>query len=82
MNDLTIIVTASILVVLISRLFLKYWPRNGKIGVNLEKVCCPNCKEVMPKIRKPTNLKQALWGGLTCKNCGTEMDKYGVKINS
>jgi predicted RNA-binding Zn-ribbon protein involved in translation (DUF1610 family) len=60
--------------------FSKFWPKSGKMGVNLEVVACPQCGEVVPKIRKPANTKQLLWGGWTCSNCGTEMDKYGSKI--
>lgn len=53
---------------------------SSKWGVNLKKVKCPECGEVQPRVRKPKNLRQALWGGWTCANCDTEMDKYGVKI--
>jgi hypothetical protein len=31
-------------------------------------------------VRKPANENQALYGGHTCKNCKTEMDKYGTEI--
>jgi len=62
--------------------FSKFWPKSGKMGVNLEVVACPQCGEIVPKIRKPANTKQLLWGGWTCSNCGAEMDKYGTKIKS
>ena len=50
------------------------------MGINLKRVYCPKCGLKQPIIRKPKNERQALYGGNTCKNCGTEMDKYGQKI--
>jgi predicted RNA-binding Zn-ribbon protein involved in translation (DUF1610 family) len=38
---------------------------------------CPKCGTAMPTIRKPTSMRQALWGGWTCPNCGATLDKYG-----
>lgn len=55
--------------------------KNSKMGINLLGVYCPKCGLKQPMIRKPKNERQALYGGHTCKNCGTEMDKYGQKIN-
>jgi hypothetical protein len=42
---------------------------------------CPDCGEALPRIRKPANRQQALWGGTTCPKCGCEMDRHGKKIN-
>ena len=53
----------------------------SKLGINLSRVYCPNCNEKQPIVRKPANERQALYGGNTCKNCGTEMDKFGMEIN-
>jgi len=53
---------------------------NSQMGINLKRVYCPKCGLKQPIIRKPKNERQALYGGNTCKNCGTEMDKYGQKI--
>ena len=50
-------------------------------GINFKRVICPGCKEVMPRIRKPASGNQAMWGGMTCPKCGTEMDKWGRKIS-
>ena len=55
--------------------------KNSKLGVNLKEVNCPKCGKAQPKVRKPKNLKQAMWGGYTCENCGCEMDKYGKEIS-
>jgi hypothetical protein len=49
-------------------------------GRNLESVNCPACGFPMPQVRRPKSLRQALWGGWTCANCGCEMDKWGRLI--
>lgn len=49
-------------------------------GINLREVNCPNCGRVMPAIRKPQSLRQFLWGGWTCSDCGCQMDKWGKPI--
>ncbi len=51
------------------------------LGINLSRIYCPKCNLKQPIIRKPANERQTLYGGHTCKNCKTEMDKYGVEIN-
>jgi hypothetical protein len=66
----------------VSRLFISVWPRKGKMGINLNEVSCPKCGEVAPKIRKPANLTQVLWGGWTCEKCGCEFNKYGKQVNT
>ena len=43
----------------------------------LSKVVCPVCGQEQRDFRKPTNLNEVLWGGWTCPNCGTQMDKWG-----
>ncbi len=54
--------------------------KNPQMGINLGRVYCPKCGQKQPIVRKPKNERQALYGGNTCKNCGTEMDKYGQEI--
>ena len=49
--------------------------QKGRWGINLERENCPDCGEPMPRIRRPRSIKQALWGGGTCPQCGCEMDK-------
>jgi hypothetical protein len=41
---------------------------------------CPSCGMPVPLFRTPTSLRQALRGGWTCSNCGTEMDREGNEI--
>ena len=53
-----------------------------KAGINLSAVTCPNCRAPQPAIRKPGSFRQTMWGGHTCTACGTEMDKWGRKIEA
>ena len=41
---------------------------------------CPNCGTKQPAQRKPTSFRQAIFGGWTCTNCGTEIDRHGHSI--
>jgi hypothetical protein len=52
----------------------------NRFGANLNDVHCPQCNTLQPKTRKATSWQQALWGGWTCKVCGTEMDKWGKQM--
>jgi hypothetical protein len=50
-------------------------------GINLDPIrACPTCGTKQPTVRKPTSLRQALWGGSTCNACGTEWDKWGTLL--
>lgn len=49
----------------------------AKWKVNLQPTTCSKCGYDLPQIRKPKNLRQVLWGGWTCPNCGAELDKSG-----
>lgn len=40
-------------------------------------VKCPSCGREQPKVRTPTSMNQAMWGGYTCQGCGAEMDARG-----
>lgn len=40
-------------------------------------VNCPACGREQPKMRAPTSMEQAMWGGHTCQACGAEMDARG-----
>ena len=53
----------------------------GIVGVMLiageGRRACPRCTTELPQTRKPASLKQALWGGWTCPDCGCEVDRLG-----
>lgn len=51
--------------------------RRDKWGINLKTTACPKCQTPFPKFRRPSSMRQALWGGSTCPSCGTEIDKWG-----
>ena len=44
---------------------------------NQSPLACPNCDQEQPKFRKPKTFHQLMWGGNTCKACGTEIDRNG-----
>jgi hypothetical protein len=54
--------------------------RRGKFGVNFQPISCPKCATDIPFSRMPANKGQALWGGYTCGNCKTEIDKWGNEV--
>ena len=54
----------------------------GKWGFNLQPVTCSACGISISQIRKPTNMRQFLWGGGTCPKCKVELDKWGKQINN
>jgi len=53
---------------------------SSKWGINLKTIYCPVCKTKQNRVRIPKNMRQLLWGGCTCPNCKTEMDKFGSII--
>jgi hypothetical protein len=54
--------------------------KRGRWGINTKQVYCPECGEPAPAVRMPKNLRQALWGGCTCTECGLEYDKWGTPV--
>ena len=40
-------------------------------------VKCAACGREQPKMRKPDNLEQGMWGGYTCVGCGASLDARG-----
>jgi hypothetical protein len=52
----------------------------GKWGINTGGVNCPRCSYPFPRIRRPRNERQRLWGGWTCPRCATEVDKWGIRV--
>lgn len=54
--------------------------RKNNWGLSFSRIVCPACGTQAPVVRKPTSLKQAMWGGWTCTKCGQEVDKWGRGI--
>ena len=50
-----------------------------KWSINLNQTSCPHCGTAQPALRTPKNLRQFLWGGWTCKKCGTDITSSGRK---
>ena len=57
-------------------LLYSFWVQN-KVNA---KGGCPDCGTPVPRFRHPTSFRQALWGGWTCSECGTEMDRHGDEL--
>jgi len=47
---------------------------------NWASVTCPTCATEQPLWRKPNAFRQLMFGGWTCPNCGTEIDRHGKAI--
>jgi predicted RNA-binding Zn-ribbon protein involved in translation (DUF1610 family) len=46
-------------------------------GINTAtQIKCPRCGNMHGQIRTPRNLRQFLWGGYTCNQCGLQVDKW------
>lgn len=76
----TVIAIIIAIVMFVYMIFIKKDSKNSHLGINLKRIYCPKCNEKQPIIRTPANQREALYGGNTCKKCGTEMDKYGTEI--
>ncbi|WP_298538054.1 hypothetical protein [uncultured Algibacter sp.] len=79
MNTILIGIIVGIVLVFFLSL-IKKDDKLAHLGINLSRIYCPNCNEKQPIVRKPNSQRQALYGGHTCRKCGTEMDKYGEEI--
>ena len=55
-------------------------PTASDWGINFKTVHCPDCFARMPGVRFPKSLRQVLWGGWTCPECGCELDKFGKAL--
>ena len=51
--------------------------RSLGLKIALNQQYCPVCGEALPQLRVPYTLRQILWGGWTCPNCGTKLDRLG-----
>tara|TARA_B100000929_G_scaffold265418_1_gene232461 strand:+ start:335 stop:598 length:264 start_codon:yes stop_codon:yes gene_type:complete len=71
---------ASGIILLVLMTFIKKDSKYAHLGINLNRIYCPICGKKQPIVRKPNNERQTLYGGNTCQNCDTEMDKFGTEI--
>ena len=52
--------------------------KKTRMGINLKPPTnCPVCAMPLPQVRIPRSLSEFLWGGWTCKQCDTALDKWG-----
>lgn len=74
-----------LIVVVGARTVIKGTKQRSKWGINggavINRSECPNCGAKLPRLRKPANLKQLLWGGWTCPQCTRSFDKWGNPDN-
>ena len=56
--------------------------KGGRMSVNFDEVRCPSCQVTLPRLRRPANGRQALWGGWSCPDCGCEVNKMGEVVNA
>lgn len=75
-SDLMLTVGISVVIGVVAVLLLSARMQNN---VNA-KGGCPECGTPVPRNRRPTSLRQVLWGGWTCSKCSTEMDRYGNEV--
>ena len=73
-DDYLIMLLGIIVALFVLYALFKFWPRTGRMGINTKTVHCPECGLKAPMVRKPRNLKQALWGGWTCAECGCDFE--------
>lgn len=54
--------------------------RRDAMGINFKSIQCPKCGTPVPLVRAPSSFRQAMWGGCSCRKCGTEIDKWGRDV--
>jgi hypothetical protein len=74
------VLTAAVVIVGGIAFIVRTVRRRDRWGVNVRQIVCPKCGSVFPRVRKPANLRQAMWGGSVCASCGTEVDKWGNPV--
>ena len=80
MTKIAVLIGSAVVCYIIAKLVLKLWPQKGKWAIVRGVIKCPKCGLHSPKVRRPANRRQMLWGGNTCTHCGTEYDKHGNRV--
>jgi len=57
------------------------WTRS-RFGLNPSPVNCPRCGTQQEKWQRPASVRQALFGGHRCAQCGCQMDQWGAEITA
>jgi transposase-like protein len=66
-----------ILLIAVAVVLYRHTKAKGPLGIDLSPKTCPRCGQSLPVIRKPASEEERMFGGWTCQNCGTKVDKYG-----
>jgi hypothetical protein len=83
LSAVVIAVATAVFVLLLAGAFLVVRDtarQRGRWGINLHPPACLQCGAPAPAVRKPASLRQAMWGGWTCRQCGFELDKWGWPV--
>jgi hypothetical protein len=79
--ELLVRVVALALVVFAGMMLVLYGTSvRNRWGVNVKSTRCPRCNAPPPRFRIPNSLQEFLWGGWTCRACGTRVDKWGRDV--
>lgn len=81
MTTLQLFIAAAAVVSLVTWL-ISLTKRRDDYGLNLKMVRCAKCGQPLPRVRQPASWRQAMYGGSTCRNCGTEVDKWGREVGT
>jgi hypothetical protein len=69
--------------------FISTKRKKGRWGVNInspknwiksgisKNITCPVCREAINGNKQSKDIDEILWGGYTCSNCETKLDKWG-----
>lgn len=52
------------------------------IALLLPRKRCPECNALLPVVRRPVDMRQAMLGGWTCPSCGCRVDRNGKKVST
>lgn len=49
------------------------------IGLLSPRRSCPECSAALPRVRMPSSIREAMFGGWVCKACGTRVNYLGQR---
>ena len=71
------ILGVGVLLVVHGTIFRTRWGINTSSPIE-----CPGCRKLHGQLRAPRSMRQAMWGGYTCDQCGFEVDKWNRPISN